>query len=279
MPKELFIQKADGTTEPWDPHKLERSLKAAGAHEELIFEIIGHIERDLREGMTTYDIYKHAFALLKKNHRPFAAQYSLKKAIFELGPSGFPFERFIAHILKYEGYTTEVGVIAQGKCVQHEIDVVAQKDDERIIVEAKYHNDPAIRSDVKVALYVHARFNDVVAGYAATDDKEHYHHVWLITNTNFSSQAIEYGKCVGMELTGWNYPRGRTLQDIVQRTQTHPLTCLTTLTTGQKQHLLKEGTVLCQEVLQDPDRLARLGLSGAKIDSVLDEGAALCRVV
>ena len=58
----------------------------------------------------------------------------------ELGPSGFPFENFIGHIFRHDGYSTDVGVIMQGNCVTHEVDVLACKDDRCYIVECKYHN-------------------------------------------------------------------------------------------------------------------------------------------
>jgi len=274
----IAITKADGTQEAWDSNKLLRSLRSAGAPQELAQMIITHIEKDLVEGMRTWDIYRHAFTLLKKEHRPLAAQYSLRKALLQLGPTGFPFEKFIAKILEREGYRTQVGVMTRGMCVTHEVDVIAEKDDERIIVEAKYHNDPAVKSDVKVALYVHARYLDIMKRFEETDGdkKTHFHRPWLITNTNFSSQAIAYGSCVGLNMTGWNYPRGRTLQDIIQETQMHPLTCLTTLSNAQKQQLLMNGLVLCQDILRTPEALRAVGISKEKLRTVISEGEALC---
>jgi hypothetical protein len=274
----ITITKADGTQEAWEASKLLRSLKSAGAPDTLAQSIISHIEKDLVDGMRTADIYRHAFTLLKKEHRPLAAQYSLRKALLQLGPTGFPFERFIGQILEREGYKTQVGVMAHGMCVIHEVDVIAEKNDERIIVEAKYHNDPAVKTDVKVALYVYARYLDIMKRFEQTDGnaQTHFHRPWLITNTNFSSQAINYGTCVGLNMTGWNYPKGRTLQDIIQETQMHPLTCLTTLTNAQKQQLLISGLVLCQDILRKPEALRAIGISKDKIRTVITEGEALC---
>lgn len=282
MNQPITVIKIGGTRDVWNREKLRRSLKAAGATDDIADDIIFHVEKDLHDGMHTTEIYKHAFSLLKRTHRPLAAQYSLKKAIMQLGPSGFPFERFVAHILEKEGYRTQVGVMVKGACVTHEVDVVAEKDDERIIVEAKYHNSPEIKTDVKVALYVRARFTDIASRYEATDQQngaEHYQRAWLITNTSFTTQAIEYGQCVGLYMTGWNYPKGRTLQDIIQSTQTHPITSLTTLTTAQKQQLLEKGIVLCQDVLRDPDQLGRIGVTKDRMKQVIDEGSSLCPLI
>lgn len=276
--KEVFIIKASGKREPWNPHKLERSLRAAKASEELVREIVSHIEKDLRDGLRTSDIYAHAFSLLKRYDRPIAAQYSLRKAIAALGPSGFPFERFIAKILNAQGYRTRVGQIVQGFCVSHEVDVIAEKDDERILVEAKFHNSPETKSDVKVALYVAARFQDIEKLLAQKESREHFTHAWLITNTSFTSQAIQYGTCAGLALTGWNHPKGKTLQDLVQETETHPVTCLTTLTSVHKTQLLNEGIVLCGDVVRNTGTLSKMGLNRARIASVVEEGGRLCPI-
>jgi hypothetical protein len=280
MSEQIYILKASGEREPWDRTKLLYSLHAAKADDKLSKEIVEHVEKDLRDGMRTSDIYEHAFELLKRYSRPVAAEYSLRRAILQLGPSGFPFERFIAEILNSEGYSTRVGVMVPGECVVHEVDVIAEKKGERILVEAKYHNSPETKSDVKVALYVKARFDDIhkkldssAAGLGV------FSRAWLITNTSFTSQAIQYADCAGLALTGWNHPKGHTLQDLVQRTQTHPITCLTSLTDVHKSALLEKGIVLCRDVIKDQSALSNIGLNKARIDQVVEEGSLLCPVV
>lgn len=266
-----YIIKSSGERESWDSRKLERSLRAAGANEELVKDIVTHVKKDAEDGMSTHDIYSHAFVLLKRHSRPVAAQYSLKRAITQLGPSGFPFERFVAHILKAQGYRTKVGMMVRGVCVTHEVDVVAEKDDERILVEAKFHNSPDVKSDVKVSLYVHARFQDIKKKFDEEEGGNRFNHAWLITNTSFTTEAIKYGTCSGLALTGWNYPRGYTLQDIVQRTQTHPITCLTTLSSTNKIQLLNEGIVLCNDIPSNMHVLERIGMNRGRITATLNE--------
>ncbi len=275
----LQVIKETGEREPWNPAKLERSLLSAGADVALTRAIIDDVESTLRDGLRTSDIYQHAFELLKKHKRPVAAQYSLKRALAEFGPSGFPFERFVAALLDACGYRTQVGVMVPGACVTHEVDVVAENDKERILVEAKFHNAPDIRSDVKVALYVKARFDDIMQRYEKEEGGHgKFNRAWLITNTNFTSQAIKYGSCTGLLMTGWNYPRGRTLQDIVRETGVHPVTVLTTLSNSQKISLFNQGIVLCRDVLGDPEIVSKVGVPHAHTASVLNEAEALCAV-
>lgn len=273
----VMIVKADGGQEPWDPAKLERSLLAARASKTVAREIIAHIEKDLRDGMRTWEIYTHAHRLLKRYHRPSAARYSLKRAIMQLGPSGFPFERFVAGILQKQGYATKIGVMVRGACVEHEVDIVAEKEGERILVEAKYHNKPEMKTDVKVTLYVDARFHDIERRIeSSAAGIGYFTRAWLITNTNFTTQAIRYASCSGLALTGWNYPRGRTLQDLVEISEAHPITCLTTLTGPQKSALLERGLVMCRNIVDNPDALFAAGVPSSRINAILEEGKALC---
>lgn len=273
----IFITKQNGSREPWDPKKVERSLRAAKADEQVIAEVMHRLDTEVREGMTTREIYRLAFTMLRKIHRPTAAQYSLKTAIMDLGPSGFPFERFFSEILRAEGYHTQVGVIVKGACVEHEVDVIAERDGERFLVEAKYHNAQNTKSDVKVALYVQARFEDIQKQLKeSAAGLGYYNQMWLVTNTSFTAQAIQYGSCVGLRMTGWNFPAGDTLQDMIQRTQTHPITSLTSLTRAQKNSLINDGYVLCRDILDHPDLLEKLGVVKGRLKTVVDEAMHLC---
>ena len=119
--------KASGEVTDFSSDKLKESLVRSGADARTVNSIIETVERELYQGISTKEIYNRAFVLLKKHKSIYASKYKLKRAIYELGPTGFPFERFIAAVLKYSGYEVSVGEIMQGKCVTHEIDVIAKK--------------------------------------------------------------------------------------------------------------------------------------------------------
>ena len=44
-----------------------------------------------------------------------AANYDIKRAIYNLGPTGYPFEILCAQMLMAKGYETKVSVIKKGK--------------------------------------------------------------------------------------------------------------------------------------------------------------------
>jgi ATP cone domain len=155
------VKKASGMLVPFSASKLRQSLQRSGASPEITENVISEIQSQLYEGMSTKQIYQHAFKLLKKFSKPQAAKYKLKNAIMELGPTGFPFEKYFAEILRYQGYSVKVGEIVKGHCVNHEIDVIAEKGNMKFMIECKFHNATGINCDVKVPLYIHSRFKDV----------------------------------------------------------------------------------------------------------------------
>lgn len=272
--KSLLIKKASGETEPFSSEKLDRSLSMTGASSALVHRVIDRVQKKISPGMTTRKLYRMAFQLLQKEARYLAARYSLKRAVMSLGPSGYPFEKFVGALLEKQGYETQVGVILQGACVTHEVDVVASKGNHRRLVECKYHNHEGIKCDVKVPLYVYARALDLKNN--SPDDL--IHEFWLVTNTKFTADAIKYSECVGLNLLSWDYPEGRSLKLMIEKEEVHPITCLTTLKSNQKKKLLKQNVVLCHEIIENPDLLGEIGLKEPQINRVVKEVTDLIEI-
>lgn len=273
--KHILITKADGEHELFDPVKLERSLSHAGASSTARARILAHIIEELQPLMTTEEIYRRAFELLKKEEvTPVAARYSMKRAVFALGPSGFPFEQFLAEVLRGHGWRTRTDVTLMGRCAPHEVDVLAERDGKRVGVEAKFHNEPGGKTDIRDALYVHARYEDLRQAPVASSRVD---EGWLVTNTVFTRNAIRYARCSNLTLIGWDYPRTRGLMQMIEEAKVHPLTCLTSLSEGEKRRLLENKIVLCKSV-QVPEILREHGVVPDKIPQVLDEAKRLCSV-
>jgi hypothetical protein len=276
--KDILIKKASGESAPFSETKLRRSMKRAGAKKDQIDNIINEIRSQLYPGIPTRKIYGIAFRLLRGSSRPAAAKYHLKKAIMELGPSGFPFEKYVAEILRQQGYKVQVGEIVNGKCVSHEIDVIAEKGEHHFMVECKYHNLPGTTCNVKIPLYVQARFKDVEAEWKLLPHHEtKFHQGWLVTNTSFTKDAIQYGNCAGLKLIGWNYPKDNSLAKQIDELELYPVTCLTSLTKSEKQFLLDKKIVLCQEIYQNVNLIREAGVPTSRINMVMDEAFQLCK--
>jgi len=278
MDDNLRILKTSGELAVFDTDKLRNSLERSGAGDELIEEIIQDVKSELFEGMTTRTIYKKAFSLLRKRSRASAARYKLKRAIIELGPTGYPFERFVGELLKHQGYLVQVGVDVQGHCISHEVDVVAEKDKEHFMIECKFHSDPNRKCGVQVPLYIQSRFLDVKKQWEKKPEHQNkFHQGWVVTNTRFTEGAIKYGNCMGLRLIGWNYPQKGSLKERIDISGLHPVTCLSTLNKKEKQALLDIGIVLCKQLLPDGQHLAKARIGPRKHKRILKEAKGLCR--
>ena len=275
--KVIRVTKMSGDQVLFDEEKLKRSLRRSRADEDIIAEVTAKVKTQLYDSMPTKDIYKLAFSYLKKHSSFSASRYKLKSAILELGPSGFPFEKYIAELLKYKNYTTEVGTIVQGHCVSHEIDIIAINEESHMIIECKFHSDQRRFCDIKVPLYIHSRFKDVELRLKEKYPKGNKTYLGgLVTNTRFSSDALQYGNCMGMFMLSWDYPLNKSLKLLIDQSGLHPITSLLTLTRDEKEQLLTVGIVLCRDLIKEEKKLRSINISEPRIRKILDEVSSIC---
>ncbi|MBO0340430.1 MAG: ATP cone domain-containing protein [Bacteroidota bacterium] len=275
--KEFHITKSSGEQVKFSIDKLNRSLQHSGASEEMIQEIVQRVQDELYPGISTREIHNRAFALLKKRKSIYASKYKLKKAIYELGPTGFPFERFIRGILHYSGYETKVGEILEGTCVSHEIDVIAFKNGTLNVIECKFHSEDGLKCNVKVPLYVNSRYTDVKVPLNSQKEKPFKNtEGWVVTNTRFTKDALEYGKCTGLYLLSWDNPHGDGLKERIDRLRLYPITVSTLLSSREKAFLLERDIVLCRQLEKNNFLLDHLGVSNGRKQRILKEMKSLC---
>src|SRR5690554_989064 len=270
--KEVWVQKASGETEPFSIEKLISSLSNSGANIDETEEIAAEITKWIYNGISTRQIYSRAFELLKHKRAHFASRYKLKKAIMELGPTGYPFEYFIGKLFDIMGYKTTTGIVMQGCCVTHEMDVVAIKDHEEHLVECKYSQSHGKSVSVQVPLYVRSRVDDIVKQLKKSPEYEGYtFHGWVVTNTRFTSDAIDYGNCSGLHMLSWDYPTGNGMKDIIDREKVYPITVLANLSHKQKQELMDKGIVICRQLSSNPEVITTLNLTKSQIMNLMQE--------
>lgn len=265
------IVKTDGSIERWDGTKLLRSLRRAGATDITAERIRQTIEASIGPEEESSHIYRRAFMMLRREERATAARYSLRRALFEFGPSGHPFEDFVSELFKSEGWNVLPRQILQGKCVTHEVDVYAERNGEHLAAELKYHNDPGYKTDVKIALYVKARMDDIWACDDHKSGTKRVDHGFLITNTKFTTQAVDYATCAGITLLGWSYPHHGNLYDRIVASGLYPITALTTLRKSEKR-LLIDKNISTTELLREQRQLLReIGVVPERIGKIVAE--------
>lgn len=259
------VIKANHEKEQFSEEKVINSIRRAGVPTHLQEQVLAEIKSKLYENIPTFEIYQIIMDALSRSEQPYSrTRYSLKQAIMMLGPTGYPFEDFISRVLEEEGYMVQTRQVMMGKCVNHEIDVIAQKGQNKAMIETKFHNNPGTRSDVKVALYVKSRFEDV-------KDKHGFTEAWVITNTKTTLDANAYAECSGMKVMSWNYPEGSSLRELVEKLNLQPITLLTTLSANQKLKLLEKHIIVCRDLNAERNVLKTLGLSHEEEKETINE--------
>lgn len=272
------VTKSSGEKVRFSIEKLRRSLQHSGADDKLVQHIVDTVRDELYQGISTKEIYNRAFALLRQKKSVFASKYKLKKAIYELGPTGFPFEKFISALLDYSGYSTRVSKIMPGICVSHEIDVYAEKNNHVYIIECKFHGEEGRNCNVKVPLYIQSRYIDVKQAWEnRNSSKKSMGKGMVATNTRFTKDAIDYGNCAGLDLLSWDYPPENGIKDRINRLGLYPITASNYLTAREKQFLLSRDVVLCKQLHKDLFFLDHLGISKTRQQKIFKEIEMLCK--
>lgn len=273
----IKIQKASGVIEDFNSDKLLSSLIRSGAAREQAEEIIWKIIPDIQPYTSTKNIYRLAHKYLRQFNRSSVLRYSLKKALFGFGPTGYPFERYMGELLKNYDYKVKVGVIMEGKCVRHEVDVFAENNSEIALMECKYHSNAGKTPDVKVAMYVDSRFRDLrvvlknqYPGKAFTG--------WLVTNTRFTADAIQYATCTGLKLKSWGYPEDESLEQMIEDKKLYPVTVMSGLPQAQMRKLIEQKIILMKDLARmDTRALQRLlSITEKKARAFKEQAEKLC---
>ncbi len=272
----INVRKNSGELAPFDFQKLRKALLRSGTSGSELKKIENEIFFQLYDGITTKRIYQIAYNILKHKSKNAAGRYRLKKAIFDLGPSGYPFEKFMGRLFENRGYKVKVGEIVQGNCITHEVDVIAENDTEIIMVECKFHHQQGRKSDVKVALYIKARFDDIhtqIKKEGLYPNKQF--KGCIATNTRFTDDARTYSKCSNVSLISWDYPNDNNLQNWIDNTNYHLITALSSATKKTKQILLENNIVLCREVIEKQSELQAIGIPPQIIKKMTKEAKAI----
>ncbi|MBC7074371.1 restriction endonuclease, partial [Candidatus Parcubacteria bacterium] len=192
----IFVINQRGEREPFSFRKVYQSARKCGASKETALKIASAIEREVFDGISTRQIFDRIFELLFEKSPFSAIRFNLKRAIQKLGPTGFPFEKFVAKIFESEGFEVKINQIIPGQCVNYEIDFLAKKENFLYIGECKFRQEPGGRVDLKAALANYARFLDIQAGKFLNSNTKQ--KSIIVTNAKFTIEAIKYSECVGV---------------------------------------------------------------------------------
>ena len=275
--KKIQVQKYSGDLVPFSESSLRQSLLNSGASKEDASKVYDLITKDLYDGIPTKELYEKAFKALKDIRTSVAARYSLKRALQQLGPEGFYFEKWVAKIFEVQGFDTITGQTLEGKStISHEIDVVVSNRKENIVCECKFRNDIDAKISVTTPMYFLSRFIDL-KGKDFTFFNRNFlpTRVFLITNVFFTTDSIRFAEYYNIGLIGWNYPEAKSIKRLTDHFGLYPVTCLTNLTNDEERTLLSKNCILVRELIKNPVLLDHFKFSEERKKIILQEAQEL----
>ena len=268
----IQVSKFSGELVPFDKEKLKVSLYKSGANRDEVAQVIEGILPCLYDGITTRSLYQLAFKHLKKVRDSLAARYSLKKALRDLGPAGYYFEKWVSNFFRSYGYQTMTSQLIQGVAVTHEADVIAQKGKDTYWIECKFRNTVDAKISVTTPMYLLSRIKDIsVKEYDLFGKKTTFSKGWLVTNAYLTTDSIHFGEYYGIDLLAWDYPAGRSIKDLTDEKALYPITCLTTISLKEKETLLSLNCITVKDLSANMNFLENLSLSQRKKKAVYKE--------
>ena len=237
------VLKRDRTEEIFSKEKLCASLTQIGAGEHTARYVCNMIDQSIDLKISTDEIFKRTRDYLYRIDPNLSALYALERGLSTLGPSGFAFEQYIAAIFVEMGYQVQTNVYLKGEGVDHEIDVYAEKGNIIFISEAKYKNDFKLKTHINHVMYADARLQDIRRRARREGDPREY-YMWVVTNTKFTDNAINYVAYRDIQLLGWNYPPFINLMKLVSGKKMYPVTILPSITKSVLKKLAHKELIL-----------------------------------
>ena len=217
---------------------------------------------------------------MKNLKSSFAARYSLKRALQDLGPEGFFFEKWVAKIFEVQGYDTITSQTLTGKStINHEVDVIISNKTEDIVCECKFRNDIDAKISVTTPMYFLSRFIDLKDNSFTFFNRPFKPQKgYLITNAFFTTDSIAFAECYDISLISWNYPEDKSIKRLTDYHGLYPITCLTTLTKKEEQILLSKNCILVRELVKNPVLLDHFKFSAERKELILKEAEELLQI-
>lgn len=244
-----WVTKADGTRQPFQKEKIVNTCLRMHASREAAETIADKIEKRAYNGMPTKKILQMIFKYLKNYQPAVEHQIDLKRAISLLRPQP-DFERFVHLLLEEHGYVVSCNRIVRGRCVEHEVDAIARKGDETILVEIKHHFKHHTRTDLDVCRIIRATFEDLTEGFSLGLNSINFSKAMVICNTKLSNHAKQYAKCRGVEHIGWKAPPEHGLERMIEEKKLHPITFLKGLDKKSREKLMDNGIILLKQLTE-----------------------------
>ena len=105
----MYIINSRGGKESFSQKKLYHSAKRAGVSDKSARMIAINIAKEIYPGIRTSEIFRKIKGLLQKESPVIALKFNIKESMRKLGPTGFPFEQFVAEIFRAKSKPSAMG--------------------------------------------------------------------------------------------------------------------------------------------------------------------------
>lgn len=245
----IFVTKFDGRKQPFSKEKIVRTCLRMHANLQQANDVANKIEKELYDEISTKEILQKIFKYLQEFKPEIKHQIDLREAIALLRPKP-DFEQFVSLLLKEYGYRIEANQIIAGRCVEHEVDAIARKNNETILVEIKHHLQPHAYTGISVFLEVRAELEDLLEGYRWKKNNINFSKALVVCNTKISDHAKQYAICKGIEHIGWRFPEEKSLEQMIEEKRFYPITLLKDLDIQTQAKLGDNGIILLKQLIE-----------------------------
>jgi hypothetical protein len=276
----VHVINSNGQRERFSFQKVYRSARNVGASKESANRIAATIEKEIYPEIKTSKIFARVKELLYKETPGAALKFNIKEGIRKLGPTGFPFEKFVSEIFKKLGFETQTNLFLSGFCLNdYETDFVARKENLIYVGECKYRNFAGEEVHLRDALANYARFQDVLKGPYFEEEKKRNYQVKtiMVTNARFTSRAVQYFSCMDIDYIGWKSPKNNSLEYLIEKYGLYPITILPSLKGYLENIFVSEKMMMAQDVAKiDPQEFSKkFNISIKHLSPLIEEAKLL----
>ncbi len=245
----IWVTKADGKRQSFQRYKIVNTCLRMNVSEEVAEAVADKVEKKIYNGIPTHRVLKMVFEYLQLERSTFKHRIDLRRAISLLRPVP-DWEHFVQMLLGELGYAVTPNQIVRGRCVEHEIDAVARKDNETVLVEIKHHYKYHTSTGLDVCRIIRATFEDITEGYDLGLNSINCTKTMIVCNTKLSNHARRYAKCRGIDHICWNVPLEHGLDLIIEEKKFHPITLIKNLDRKTEEKLGDKGIVLLRQLTE-----------------------------
>jgi len=251
----IYVTKADGSKQLFDRNKVLNTCLRLRLSYEDAEKITEKIEKKVYDGIPTKKILQMIFRFASLYRKSLKYQIDLRESISLLRPKP-DFEKFIGIVFETLGYEIKTNLIIPGRCIEHEIDVVAKKDDETLMIEVKHHTNPHKYTGLDTFLEVNSTLEDLKEGYNLGRHSYNFTKALVICNTKISEHAKRYAECKKINAIAWKYPQEKGLERIIEENKIYPITILKNIELEEAYKLGDIGIVTLKQLLEDPKNIS-----------------------